>query len=352
MREKQQAHAAARKGPGWSQWWHIMEKRGPHAPVQFLTKSSTAVGGSRPKSPTPKPSMLLTGGFPANADTNPTLDAPDAQAILAAAAAATSTSSVPRSRTPSPTPPSSSASTPERRNKRRSVLALRSPSSSPAPSSRQQQPPQHPLSHPTSSSTSSTGAAIGLLLGPRRRTLGFDEFAKRLDRILLLAGIPGPGFLYTHFCDAEKERDRHLTFRPRINPRSAELVAGRWAARSRAEVFDLLHAEGALKVQRLEEARREKVSHLLDECTFQPFLFTYRDGQPPRYHYPDAVWVQQQVAASPRSRSAFAVQRRGQFDAPRARSTPPVRLAGKGVYNKEHTPTHHWPKPVVRDACM
>jgi hypothetical protein len=365
--------AAASKADGWTdritsdKWYQSMEKKGPHAPGQPLAVDPMAIGERRPKSPTPKPSMLPTGGFPANAGHIPLLDAArqeqEEEEEQRRAQSPPPLFSLPaRSRSPSPTPPASAASTPERqRQQRQETLSLRSPApfSSPSPqhhhhhqqeqpSSQPQQSPQQqsPL-QPVSLLSVGPAGSSGLLLGTKRRSLAFPEFCRRLDHFLPPVGIPGPGFLYTHSCDPDKERNRDLTFRPKINPKSEEIMAARWSARPRSEVFELLHSEGALKIQRLEEARKERLSHLLDECTFRPFLFDYRGGQP-HYHYPgEKVWVQR-VAPTPRSRSAFAVERRGRFEQARPRSTPPVRLKGLGVYNKEHTPTHDWPKPVVR----
>lgn len=335
----------------------------PHPKSPQVTPED--IGPKRPKSPTPKPSMLPTGGFPSNAGTFPTLQPqqpPPGQQQPPHAADQPQTpphpaSPPPRSRFLGSTPPQSipagvnaeHALEVRERQQRDIVRSLQSPAASPGPprspppasQPQQQQQQQPPLSH----SVGIPGS--GTLLGTKRRSLAFPEFCRRLERFLPPVGIPGPGFLYTHSCDPSKERDRHLTFHPRINPRSEEIVVGRWRARARTEVFGLLHAEGEAKVKRLEEARREKAAHILDECTFRPFLFSYRGGQP-HYRYPgEKVWVQH-VAATPRSRSAFAVARHGRFEAPRPRSTPPVRLKGAGAYNKEQTPTHDWPAPVVR----
>ncbi len=317
------------------QFCRSMDKRGPNAPGQPLASGPEAVGPRRPKSPTPKPSMLPTGGFPADAYAHPHSAVLDSAAATPAAAAAVPAVSplaalVARSRSPSPSPspPASAASTPERRKKQQQQQQQQQEVEGKSPAG--PHPPQP------------SGGGL-FLLEPKRRALALPEFSRRLDRVLHPAGMPRPDFLYTHTCDPAPAP----SFRPTINARSAEMAGARWRARARSEVFALLHSEGALKVQRLEEARAAKAARVLDECTFRPFLFDYRGGQP-RYHYPDKKAWAQRVAPTPRARSAFAVERRGRFEAPRPRSTPPVRMKGQGAYNTEATPTHDWPKPVVR----
>lgn len=134
--------------------------------------------------------------------------------------------------------------------------------------------------------------------------LTFTDFCDRLD-----GAVVSLGDLLHHPCTmaAEEkssylvEKNRELTFHPRINPASAEKARDRWA--DPTAMWDVLHREREAVLAKRDEKRRAQEEAEVAACSFKPLLHTYRHGEP-RYHFPNMQWLEEERRAHQREQQA------------------------------------------------